>query len=75
MTGTRLERMVTRARVVRAYYAIRAAADEAAAQGASYRANVNGLTDSDTEAEFHLGRQCGFVSALKILDEVLADAD
>jgi len=63
--------MVTRARVVRAYYEIRSLADVAASQAQGYRADGGCLTDNDSEAEFHTGRQCGMLAALNLLQGIL----
>jgi hypothetical protein len=68
--------MVTRARIVRAYYEIRAKADEAAAEAKRYRAESDsGLSASDAEAEFHIGRQCGMLTALNILTGALEEGE
>lgn len=65
---TRLERMVTRARVVRAYYTLREQADDAAVLSALARNDHD-----EADAEFHSGRQAAFLGALGVLDKVLAD--
>lgn len=71
----RIERMVTRARVVRSYYELRAAADLAALKAKSYRRGGDSLVTSDEEAEFHAGRHCGMLTALNIISEILAHDD
>lgn len=63
-----IQRMVTRARVVRGYYDIRAQADNAAADAQRCR---DACADSD--AEFHTGRQAAYLSALNTLDEILKE--
>jgi hypothetical protein len=75
----RLERMVSRSRVIRAGYRLREAAD-AAAQSAQDARDSMGYTTSNArwrqlaeDAHFHTGRQSGLLTALKILDSTLED--
>ena len=71
--------MVTRARVVRAYYELRECADAAAAMAVETRESIAYVTSPQRamelaqDAEFHSGRHAGLLTALGILDKVLAD--